>query len=161
MSLKTTLSQIKKAKSPTRTDIPAVELWYDPALKPTRAAKIKNIKTDFSVDFGVIVDGATAKDFNEFPTIPADISVQELNNYDGKATWIKKITSLKKTSRTLLVISGMDTVSVAEQEKFIPLLKDRYVDAYLLPDNVQVVMPVSNLKKVSPKIREFSIALKV
>ena len=60
-----------------------------------------------------------------------------------------------------LVIDGLDTVSQAEQEKFLPLLKDRRAGMFKLPPNIQIVMPVQRAAAVSKKIKAVSLMWEV
>lgn len=126
-----------------------------PAL--TKAEKINQIKTEFIDDRALLIVGATASDFAEYPMIEADISVQDLIKHIEHLESVKH--ELKK--KMLLVITGLDKISAEEQAKFIPLLKDRQIMASKLPDSVQIVMPVDDANAVSRATKLLIFELKV
>lgn len=131
--------------------------WVGPKPAHTKAEKINQIKTEFIDDRALLIVGAKASDFAEYPTIEADISVQELIKYIEQLESVKQ--RLKK--KMLLVITGLDKVSADEQAKFIPLLKDRQIMASKLPDAIQIVMPVADADAVSHAIKSLIFKLKV
>ena len=131
--------------------------WAGPKPANTRAEKIDQIKTEFIDDRALLVVGAKASDFAEYPKIEADISVQDLIKHIEHIESVKQ--KLKK--KMLLVITGLDKVSAEEQAKFIPLLKDRQIMASKLPDTVQIVMPVADADAVSNETKSLIFKLKV
>ena len=131
--------------------------WAGPKPAHTRAEKINQIKTEFIDEQALLVEGASASDFAEYPKIEADISVQDLIKHIEHIESVKQ--RLKK--KMLLVIVGLDEVSAEEQEKFIPLLKDRQIFYSKLPDKVQLLIPVKDTESVSWDIRSLTFPLKV
>lgn len=131
--------------------------WAGPKPAHTRTEKINQIKTDFIDDRALLVVGAKASDFAEYPRIEADISVQDLIKHIEHIEAVKQ--RLKK--KVLLVITGLDKVSAEEQAKFISLLKDRKIMASKLPDAVQIVMPVADTDAISSKTKSLIFELKV
>lgn len=131
--------------------------WVGPKPASTKAEKINQIKTEFIDDRALLVVGANASDFAEYPQIEADISVQDLINYIEHMESVEQ--GMKK--KMLLVITGVDKISTEEQEKFVPLLKDRQIMASKLPEAVQIVMPVADVDAVSNKINSLIFELKV
>ena len=128
--------------------------WLGPKPAHTKAEKINQIKTEFIDERALLVVGAKASDFAEYPKIEADISVQYLIKH-------VEVLEKKKASKAFLIIDGLDKVSESEQEKFIPLLKDRQIMTSKLPASVQIVMPVADTDAVSNKIKSLIFELKV
>ena len=128
--------------------------WLGPKPAHTKAEKINQIKTEFIDDRALLIVGAKASDFAEYPKIEADISVQYLIKH-------VEVLEKKKVSKAFLIIDGLDKVSESEQEKFIPLLKDRQIMTSKLPASVQIVMPVADADAVSSKIKSLIFELKV
>lgn len=74
----------------------------------------------------------------------------------------QKITDLKARNNSVrLVIEGLDELMPVEQEKFLPLIKDRRAGNYKLPANVQIVIPVADKGKVCSKIQSLSLVWEV
>ena len=131
--------------------------WVGPKPAYTKDEKIYQIKSEFIDDRALLIVGAQASDFSEYPTIKASISVQDL------ITYIDNLRENKQSAqkKMLLVISGMDKVSADEQAKFIPLFKDRQIMSSKLPDAVQIVMPVDDGKAVSCATKALIFELEV
>jgi len=125
--------------------------WLGPKPAKTKAEKIAQIKTEFIDERALLIEGAEVADFAEYLCIPAKITTQEL---------IKCVDSLKK-KKTFMVVEGMDKVSAEEQEKFVPLLKDRQILYSKLPEKVQILIPVKKVKSVSRAIQSLAFTLKV
>ena len=109
------------------------------------------IKTEFIDERPLLIEGAAVSDFRECPCILASISAQKLIQYIGTMS----------REETLLVVLGMDKVSSEEQEKFIPLLKERQILSTKLSDKVKVLIPVKNINSVLPAIQSLTFQLKV
>ena len=129
--------------------------WLGPKPAHTKAEKIDQIKKEFIDDRALLVVGATKADFEEYPKIPADISVSDLIKY------IEHLEMVKLKRKMLLIVTGLDKVLANEQEKFIPLLKDRQIMTSKLPKCVQIVMPVTDVDAVLYAIKSLVFQLKV
>ncbi len=125
--------------------------WLGPKPAATKAEKIHQIKTEFIDERPLLIEGAAVSDFRECPCILASISAQKLIQYIGTMS----------REETLLVVLGMDKVSSEEQEKFIPLLKERQILSTKLSDKVKVLIPVKNINSVLPAIQSLTFQLKV
>ena len=125
--------------------------WLGPKPARTKAEKIAQIKNDFIDERALVVEGATATDFAEYPSISAAVSVQSL---------IQFIDSMKD-EKTFLVVLGLDKATPEEQEKFLLLIKDRQVVSSKLPKQVQLLFPVKDTKALLPKIQSLTFKLKV
>lgn len=128
--------------------------WAGPKPARTKAEKINQIKTEFIDDRALLIVGAEASDFAECPHILADASVQHLIQYVD-------ILEKQKKSKNFLVIDGLDNVSETEQEKFIPLIKDRQILSSKLPEKIQILIPVKKEENISQTIKSLTFPLKV
>ena len=127
--------------------------WVGPKPAATREEKINQIKTEFITGMNMLIEGASADDFKEYPQIPAEISVADLIQY---------VSDFKKEKgRSFVVVQGLDTLPVSEQSKFVTLLKDKRIWDRSMPDNVQFLLPVQNGKSVSREIWNLSLFIKV
>ena len=151
MSLKSTLQSSRK-KRKLHYPVDAGNAGWA-GLKPakTKAEKIQQIKTEFIDKRALLIEGAKASDFAEYPHIKAQTSVQEL---------IACIDAMSG-KEGFYVVDGMDVASAEEQENFLPLLKDRQLGSSKLPDKVQILIPVKSTKSVNPYVRELTFPLKV
>lgn len=156
MSLKEMLEKNRKKRKNGLVIQPDIG-WAGPKPAKTKAEKINQIKTEFIDDRALLIVGAKASDFAEYPKIEANVSVQDLIKHIEQMESVKQ--RLKK--KMLLVITGLDKVSADEQAKFIPLLKDRQIMASKLPDAVQIVMPVADADAVSHATKSLIFELKV
>lgn len=125
--------------------------WAGPKPAATKAEKIHQIKTEFIDDRPLLIEGAAVSDFREYPCILESISAQKLIQY---------IDTLK-ADEAFLVVLGMDKVSQTEQEKFIPLLKERQLLSSKLPEKIKLLVPVKAVDSVSKEIRSLTFQLKV
>ncbi len=128
--------------------------WAGPKPAKTKAEKINQIKTEFIDDRALLIVGAEASDFDEYPRILTDMSVHRLMKC------VEALGKLKK-HKSFLVVDGLDNVTETEQEKFVPLLKDRQILSYKLPDDVQILIPVKEVEAVSKTIQSLTFLLKV
>lgn len=110
----------------------------------------------------LILAGLTADTFENGIRLPADTDEGALHLSNMfMPPWMKaveKVASQTGKAVCYLVIDGLDTVSQVEQEKFLPLLKDRRAGLFKLPSNIQIVMPVQNAMSVSQKIKAVSLS---
>ncbi|MBQ4084898.1 MAG: hypothetical protein IJC30_04510 [Alphaproteobacteria bacterium] len=125
--------------------------WLGPKPAKTRAEKIRQIKTEYIDDRALLTIGATVSDFEEYTCISATVSVQEL---------IQFVAELKGNEK-FLIISDMDKASFEEQEKFVPLLKNRQIMSETLPNDVQMIIPASDEEQVSKNLRKYVFTIKV
>ena len=125
--------------------------WLGPRPATTKAEKIHQIKTDFIDDRALLITGALASDFAEYHQIPANMNAHNV---------FKCVSMLGKRS-SFLIIQNLDEAAPEDQKKFIPLLKDRQILTAKLPDQVQILIPVKEVKKVLPEIQAVTFALKV
>ena len=152
MTLKTVLdAKPRKKRKNGITLRPDFGGWLGPKPARTKAEKIAQIKNDFIDERALVVEGATAADFAEYPSISAAVSVQSL---------IQCIDSMKD-EKTFLVVLGLDKATPEEQEKFLLLIKDRQVVSSKLPKKVQLLIPVKDTKALLPKIQSLTFKLKV
>lgn len=134
---------------PIRKDIG----WVGPKPAATRADKIKQIKTLFIADMPLLIEGANASDFKEYPQVSAQTSIMELQQY---------VADFKKgEGRSFIVVQELDSLPVSEQLKFVTLLKDGRIFDRSLPADVQFLLPVQSSRAVSSEIRDLSFAVKV
>ena len=153
MSLKEMLEKNRKKRKNGLVIRPDIG-WLGPKPARTKAEKINQIKTEFIDDRALLIVGARASDFAEYPKIEADISVQRLIQY---------MDTFEKTEdhKGFLVIDGLDNIPESEQEKFVPLLKDRQILSSKLPNEVQILVPVKKIEDISKRIKSLIFPLKV
>ena len=153
MSLKEMLEENRKKRKNGLVIGPDIG-WLGPKPARTKAEKINQIKTEFIDDRALLIVGARASDFAEYPKIEADISVQRLIQY---------MDTFEKTEdhKGFLVIDGLDNIPESEQEKFVPLLKDRQILSSKLPNEVQILVPVKKIEDISKRIKSLIFPLKV
>lgn len=128
--------------------------WTGSKPADTKAQKIHQIKTEFIDERALLIVGAEASDFEGYPHILADVSIQHLIQY-------VELLGKMKDHKSFLIIEGLDTVSKTEQEKFIPLLKDRQILSSKLPDKIQILIPIKEVEPVSKKVQSLIFPLKV
>ena len=153
MSLKEMLEKNRKKRKNGLVIRPDIG-WLGPRPARTKAEKINQIKTEFIDDRALLIVGANSSDFAEYPKIEADISVQRLIQY---------MDTFEKTEvhKGFLVIDGLDNIPESEQEKFVPLLKDRQILSSKLPNEVQILVPVKKIEDISKRIKALIFPLKV
>ena len=125
--------------------------WLGPKPAKTRAEKIHQIKTEFISNWALLIEGAKASDFPEYPHVSATISVQDLIRY---------VDSLDEKN-SFLVIEDLDKVPTSEQEKFVPLVKDRQILSSKLPSKIQILIPIKDTEPVLREIQSLTFPLKV
>ena len=58
------------------------------------------------------------------------------------------------------VVTNFDSLSVDEQNKYVPIIKDRELLGYTLPDNIIIVLSIENkesLRNISSEIYHFCV----
>jgi len=125
--------------------------WLGPKPANTKAEKIHQIKTEFIDERALLIEGAKASDFPEYPHVSATISVQDLIRY---------VDTLNETN-SFLVIEDLDKVPTSEQEKFVPLVKDRQILSSKLPSKIQILIPIKDTEPVLREIQSLTFPLKV
>lgn len=66
----------------------------------------------------------------------------------------------EKNKICYFVITGLDDISIDEQDRFVGLVKDREMNGYYLPENCIVVFTVKDrtgLKKISHELYHFAV----
>jgi hypothetical protein len=78
---------------------------------------------------------------------------------NGKPIFKDKLDEMSQLDGIVfLVIEHIDEVCEKEQNKFVPLVKDREMSGYVLPKNTIIVFTTnSNLKNISPELFHFCI----
>lgn len=86
--------------------------------------------------------------------MPADIAERELFI---PSDWSKMLDFEAQNGKAYLLIEGLDRLEPAQQNKFCMLLKNRRAGNYKLPDNVRIVIPVTDKSGLSGDILSFSL----
>ncbi len=96
------------------------------------------------------------------PAVRMKASVSDKFLFAGdKPRFAEKVdeqSGLKKIS--YLVITGIDELSIDEQNRYVGLVKDREMNGYYLPENCIIVFTVkdkSTLKNISPDLYHFAV----
>lgn len=97
----------------------------------------------------LVIAGDVHIGFKDFTCLDAQIDERELHI---PTNWHSLLASKAQNKRNYLLISGLDTVEYRQQEIFLSLLKDRRADNFKLPENVQIIIPVADKNKLSPRI---------
>ncbi len=111
------------------------------SLKKELNSMLKNNK-----NWPIIIEGGVkASDFSNAVIIDANISSSKLgviNDINGLKVpeWVESL-EIKGDSKTnLLVIDGIDKISLDDQMKFRALLHTKELNGYSLPKNLQIVV---------------------
>ncbi len=105
---------------------------------------------DNNKSWTLLAKGAEPDDIDNAMELNASISEDELN----RGVWWEKMKSSKLTK---LVIINFENISYTEQEKFARLLKDRRVGTNKLPEDIRIVIPVSNNADINPDIAKLCL----
>lgn len=97
----------------------------------------------------LVVAGDVHIDFKDFTSLDAKMDERELHI---PANWHNLLESKAQNKKNYLLISGLDTVEYRQQEIFVSLLKDRRAGNFKLPENIQIIIPVADKNKLSPRI---------
>ena len=71
--------------------------------------------------------------------------------------WKHKVLMKENDDKVYLCIENIDKISVEEQEKFVPLIKDKRAGNFKLPANVQIVISAKDLNNVAIEIKKFAL----
>lgn len=117
-------------------------------------SKVKSILTLAKVN-PVLATQTSATEFDDVIVIEGGISSKQLGIVQTEKglkapKWFKDIT--RKDGAKRLVISGVDTISKEEQEKFYEMLKYKTISGIKLPQNTEIIVLASDLKNVSETI---------
>lgn len=107
----------------------------------------------------ILVDFMHGEDFDNSVVLPANIDAKELNgHYEGveflPPKWLDEIL---KSSKRLLVIDRIDSISKEEQMKFGELLEYRKISTFDLPENCVIIVTAKEINK--DKINEEVLSL--
>lgn len=79
----------------------------------------------------------------------------------NKPPFADKIDAKSKSGEICyFVITGIEEISIEQQNRYVGLVKDRELNGYYLPDNCIVVFTVKDrqsLKNVSPELYHFAV----
>ena len=79
----------------------------------------------------------------------------------GNPIFKEKVDMISKNGEIgYFVITNFDSLSFDEQNKYVPLIKDRELLGYTLPDNIIIVLSIENkesLKNISSEIYHFCV----
>lgn len=100
----------------------------------------------------VVIQALTEDDFINKRVLEADIEEKKLYS----ASILEEL-SLYGTEKIFLLIKGVEALAIDEQDKFIPLLKDRRLGGKKLQDNIQIVLLVKGNKTISPRLLKFCL----
>lgn len=127
--------------------------------------KLKKVVED-NYKWPLILENVTADYFPNGVVIPATINSSELGvipseNGEKIPMWLRTLLIVsKKPERPLLIIDKLDEISSDAQEEFYGMLKMKALNGFDLPANTQFLITVSDVKKVSQKIKGLSIIYK-
>lgn len=132
----------------------------------TTKQKLEAIITQ-NVGSPLLLEGLQASNFPTAVVIPATTPSSELGivpTADGYQypKWLMSIlVKAKAGKRLLLCIDGLEQITFDEQAKFIGLLEHYSLNGYHLPADTQIILPVTELSKVSPRIQSLSLIYRV
>lgn len=102
-------------------------------------------------------------EYNRLPSIVSmKASVSDKFLLTGnKPPFADKVDAKSKSSEICyFVITGIEEISIEQQNRYVGLVKDRELNGYYLPDNCIVVFTVKDrqsLKNVSPELYHFAV----
>lgn len=114
----------------------------------------------------LLVEGLTAKDLPTAVILPATIQETEMGilpdvNGFKYPKWIMTILiKARDKKEIILCLDGIDALPFDEQLKFYGLLKNKGLNAFALPEQVQIVVTVKQLEKVALKIKNLCLLVK-
>ena len=100
----------------------------------------------------VVVYELNESDFQNKRILKAEIEERELHS----SSFFEELL-LSDTEKIFLLIDGLDALAITEQEKFIPLLKDRRLGGKKLPETVQIVLLMHEKKKLSSNLLKYCL----
>lgn len=96
---------------------------------------------------------------NRAELLPSTCEITELNGHYERTDfvppkWYFSVQNKEKNAINLLVITGLDQISLEEQMKFYELLKYRKIGVFSLPKNCQIIVLVDAVTKntIHPEI---------
>lgn len=106
--------------------------------------------------YPILVQNNESFDMENIFSLPTDISDRELHLPTG---WHEQLIAKAQaqSDKIYLTIEQIDNLSLKEQQKFIPLLKDRRAGNFKLPDNVQIIISAKNLQNVAQEIKKYAL----
>ena len=108
----------------------------------------------------VIIKTEDIQELSSSLTMKANVSDKFLLTGD-KPPFADKIEIKSNLSEICyFVITGIDELSIEDQNRYVGLVKDRELNGYYLPDNCIVVFTVKDrqsLKNVSPELYHFAV----
>jgi len=93
-------------------------------------------------------------DLDNMVKLPTETPVSELI---VPTRWNEKLLMKGTDKKIYLCIENIDKISAEEQEKFIPLIKDKRAGNFKLPNNVQIVISAKDFDKVAAQIKKFAL----
>lgn len=114
----------------------------------------------------LLVEGLTANDLPTAVILPATIKETEMGilpdvNGFKYPKWIMTILiKARDKKEIILCLDGIDALPFDEQLKFYGLLKNKGLNAFTLPEQMQIVVTAKQLEKVAPKIKNLCLLVK-
>lgn len=110
----------------------------------------------------MLINFMEAKDLPNAITISATLSLKDLNGHYENTKycppkWFKELE--ENDEKIILVIDKIDTISDAEQTKFIEILKYKKVSTFELSKDYRIILTYKNLNKVSKEIKSLSAVI--
>lgn len=102
----------------------------------------------------VLVAGLAKEDFKNAEILPASIPSKDLGivNTSKGLKAPKWFVHVMKSDTNTIVIDGIDSVSLENQEKFYELLKYKTISSIEFYKEIRIIVLYKDLKKVSPNI---------
>lgn len=114
----------------------------------------------------LLVEGLIANDLPTAVILPATIKETEMGilpdvNGFKYPKWIMTILiKARDKKEIILCLDGIDALPFDEQLKFYGLLKNKGLNAFALPEQMQIVVTAKQLEKVAPKIKNLCLLVK-
>lgn len=116
--------------------------------------------------WALLVEGLTANDLPTAVILPATIKETEMGilpdvNGFKYPKWIMTILiKAREKKEIILCLDGIDALPFDEQSKFYGLLKNKGLNAFALPEQMQIIVTAKQLEKVAPKIKNLCLLVK-
>ena len=104
--------------------------------------------------YSVLVKTDTKLELDNMIKLPVALPASELA---VPTRWNQKVLMKENDEKVYLCIENIDKISIDEQEKFLPLIKDKRAGNFKLPANVQIVISAKDFAKVAPQIKKFAL----
>ena len=113
----------------------------------------------------LIIIGVSAKNFPKAVVLPADTPSNELGVVPSSTgqkypAWVMSLMIKEKQNTSIvLVIDGIDSVSMEEQEKFAGMLSNKGVNGYKFPENTQILLTAKagSTDMISKRIKDLCL----